>query len=68
MILLTKLDNKKVLVNLENVKCVEMVPDTLIFFTNGESLIVRESLEELTDSVVKFKSLILKRAESAIMS
>lgn len=51
MLMLTKLDNKKVLVNLETVKYLEQVPDTIIFFTNGESLMVKESLEDVEQAV-----------------
>ncbi len=46
MIMLTRLDNSKVLVNLETVKFIESTPDTLLSFLNGDSVMVRESLEE----------------------
>lgn len=62
MILLTKLDNSKILLNLENVKYIETVPDTLILFMNGDSLIIRESLEEVERRVVELKSHIIKNA------
>ena len=52
MILLTKLDNKKILVSLETVKYLESVPDTIIFFTNGESVLIKETLEEVEAAVV----------------
>ncbi|MFK7872940.1 MAG: flagellar FlbD family protein [Oligoflexales bacterium] len=47
MILVTRLDNSKLLVNLDNVKYIESTPDTLIRFMNGDSLMVLESLEEV---------------------
>lgn len=55
MILLTKLDNTKILVNLETVKYAEAVPDTVLRFLNGDSVIVRESLEQIESSVVESK-------------
>lgn len=55
MILLTKLDNKKILVSLESVKYIESVPDTIIFFTNGDSLVVKESLLEVEESVTQHR-------------
>lgn len=56
MILLTKLDNHKILVSLATIKYLESIPDTLIFFTNGDSVIVKESLPEIEQAVVKFQS------------
>lgn len=62
MIILTRLDNSKVLVNLETIKFVEAAPDALISFINGDSLIVRESLEEIHQHVVDYKVKILSLA------
>ena len=64
MIIVTKLDNRKILVNLEAVKYLESIPDTLIFFTNGESVIVRESLEEVRQAVVQYKQSVLDHSAS----
>lgn len=47
MILVTKLDGTKILLNLETVKYLEAVPDTIIFFVNGESVMVKETLQEI---------------------
>lgn len=60
MILLTRLDNSKLLVNLETVKYIEATPDTLIFFLNGDSMIVRESLEEIDQRVLEYRMRALK--------
>ncbi len=65
MILLTKLNNQKILINLETVKYIEAVPDTLIFFTNGESLMVKESLEVLSDAVLSYQAQVFKRSTEA---
>ena len=37
----------QILLCFDNVKYIESAPDTLIFFTNGDSIIVREGLEEV---------------------
>lgn len=63
MIPLTKLDNTKILLSLDNVKYIESTPDTLVFFTNGESVIVRESLDDLLNRVVEFKSKVLNQSQ-----
>lgn len=51
MFLLTKLDKTRVLLTPETIKYIEETPDTLIRFLNGESIIVRESLEEVSSLV-----------------
>ncbi len=61
MILLTKLDDNKILINLDTVKYMESIPDTLILFTNGDSVIVKESLEEIVAAVKIFKAQIIKK-------
>ena len=66
MIILTRLDKAKILVNLETIKYVESTPDTLITFLNGDSLIVRESLEEITDLAVAHKAKILSGQHSSL--
>jgi uncharacterized protein YlzI (FlbEa/FlbD family) len=47
MLLLTKLDQTRVLVPIESIKYIEETPDTLIRFLNGESLIVRENFSTI---------------------
>lgn len=64
MIVLTKLDNQKILVNLETVKYFEAVPDTLVFFTNGESLMVKESLEEVAEIAARYQARVWQHARS----
>ena len=64
LIFLSKLDNSKVLVNLETIKYIESTPDTLIFFINGDSMLVRETLDEVERRVVDFKNKILLNVEN----
>ncbi len=62
LILLTKLDDSPVLINLETVKYCESTPDTRIIFVNGDSVIVKENLETIENKVVALKSRIVKEA------
>jgi flagellar protein FlbD len=55
MILLTRLDNTKLLISLESVKYIESTPDTLITFVNGDTLMVRESLDDIEKSVIDYR-------------
>lgn len=63
LILLTRLDKSKVLVNIDTVKFIESTPDTLISFVNGDSVMVRESLEEIDRAVLQYKVTILKLSQ-----
>lgn len=66
MILLTKLNDQKVLINLETIKYIESVPDTLIFFTNGESVMVKESLEVFSEAVLTYQATVFRRAQEPL--
>ncbi len=62
MILLTKLDQQKVLINLETVKYIESVPDTIIFFTNGDSLMGQESIDAISQAVVEYQAAVFRQS------
>jgi flagellar protein FlbD len=55
MITVTRLDNSKLLINLETIKFIEATPDSLVTFVNGDSLIIRESLEEIERRVIDYR-------------
>lgn len=63
MILLTKLDQQKILINLETVKYIESVPDTIIFFTNGDSVMVLESMEAISQAVVEYQAAVFRHSQ-----
>ena len=65
MIRLTRLDNSPVLVSLEAVKYIEATPDTVVSFLNGDSVIVRESLEEVDNRVLQYRARLLSLAKAA---
>ena len=54
MIELTKLDRKPILLNLDVVKYIEEIPDTLVIFMNGDSVLVKESLAEIQEKTATF--------------
>lgn len=55
MIEVTRLNNKKVIINSELIEYIEANPDTVISLTNGNKFIVKETVEETVDKVVNFK-------------
>lgn len=54
MIVVTRLRGEQVVVNAELIKFIEATPDTIITLTNGEHLIVRESVDEVVRRAVEY--------------
>ena len=59
VIILSRLDKSPVLVNLEAVKLIDSTPDSVIHFVNGDTLIVREPLEEIERRVLEYRQKII---------
>jgi len=55
MIYLTRLNHTPMIVNAELIVTVESTPDTLVTFSNGHQLLVRESLGEVVARVVDYR-------------
>lgn len=54
MVKLTRLNGSMVMVNALLIEMVEAVPDTVVTLTTGKKLIIRESMEEVRETVVDF--------------
>ena len=54
MILLTKLSKDEFVLNAELIRYVERCPDTLITLINGDTLMVRETLDEVIRRTVAY--------------
>lgn len=55
MIKVTCLDDSKLLVNAEKIQSLKNAPDTVITFTNKASMIVKESVEELSGKIIEYR-------------
>ncbi|MDO4302813.1 MAG: flagellar FlbD family protein [Bacillota bacterium] len=55
MIELTKISGSKVLVNPDLIELVEETPDTVIAFTTGRKIIVKESRQEIKNLVKSYR-------------
>ena len=55
MIELTKLNNKKVVINCDLIEYVEASPDTTITLTTGNRFVVRESVDDFINKVIEFR-------------
>lgn len=54
MITMTRLDNRVVVINAEMIKMIEAAPDTIITLINGDTLMVRESVEEVVRRAIDY--------------
>ncbi|MFQ6048242.1 MAG: flagellar FlbD family protein [Phycisphaerae bacterium] len=54
MIVLTRLNDRKLVVNAELIKTVEETPDTMITLLNGDRLLVKESLQEVARRAIEY--------------
>lgn len=55
MIEVTRINDTKILINADLIEMVEETPDTVISFTTGRKLIVKESRQELKSLVKSYK-------------
>lgn len=54
MITVTRLDRRVVVINAEQIKMLEATPDTIITLLNGDTVIVRESVDEVVRRAIDY--------------
>ncbi|MDY6971191.1 MAG: flagellar FlbD family protein [Thermodesulfobacteriota bacterium] len=66
MIEVTRLDNSKLLVNVELIQSLQATPDTVITFTTREKMMVKEPVEEISKRIFNYQCSIHTAAPSAL--
>ena len=66
MILLTRLNNRPLVVNSDMIKFIENTPDTVITLVSGEKIVVRESVAEVMEEIVSFRRRIVAAAGALV--
>lgn len=61
LIEVTKLNDKKILINADLIERVEESPDAMITLTSGSKIIVKESRQEIRKLVIRYKKEILSK-------
>ncbi len=56
MILLTKRNDEKFLLNHRQIQCIEMIPETKIVMVNHDYFLVHESAEEIIDKIANYNA------------
>jgi len=52
---LTKLNDTAIFVNVDQIETLEATPDTVITFTNGKKIVVKESVESIINKTIEYK-------------
>jgi len=60
MIFLTRFDGTEVVVNCDLIVTVEKIPDTVLFLTTGDRIMVRESVEEVVERATAYRHRVLQ--------
>jgi flagellar protein FlbD len=55
MITVTRLDGVRVLLNDELIETIQQTPDTMVSLVNGQTLLVRDTPDELVQRVIEFR-------------
>ena len=55
MIQVTRLDDSKVILNVEKIQSLRSTPDTVITLTNSVSMIVQEPVEEISRRIIEYQ-------------
>jgi flagellar protein FlbD len=54
MIQVTRLDDRRIILNANLIKCIERTPDTIVTLTTGDKIIVRETPEEVVGRIIDY--------------
>ena len=58
MIKLTRLNEKKIVINAEMIKFIEETPDTMITLRDSDKVLVRESVDEVILKAIEYSRII----------
>ena len=68
MIVLTKRNHEKFLVNHNQIQCIEMIPESKIVFINRDYVIVRETPEEIIKKITEYNAKVMDIHRSVTVS
>lgn len=55
MIILTKLNEKRIVINEDQVECIDLIPESKIIMMNGRYHVVKESPEEIVQKTIEYR-------------
>lgn len=60
MICVTRLNDSELYINPDLIEFVEETPNTVVSFSTGRKVVVKESIEEIIERIVSFKNKIFR--------
>lgn len=63
MIRLRKLNNEELILNENQIECIQLIPETKIIMMNQEFYIVADSADEVLDKIIEFRRKVLELPE-----
>lgn len=61
MIPVTRLSGEQYMINSELIESLEATPDTVIRLTTGKNVVVKESIDEIIDKIIRYKQKIFSQ-------
>ena len=58
MIILTKLNKQRIVINEDQVECIDLIPESKVIMMNGRFHVVRETPEEIIEKTIEYKGAI----------
>jgi len=55
MIAVTRLNGKRFVINAEQIRYIEITPDTMITLMNGDKIMVKEDLEQVVGLAIQYQ-------------
>jgi flagellar protein FlbD len=56
MIKVTRLNDSTLIINVDMIRSLQAIPETVITFTNNDKIMVKEPLEEVSQRIVEYQS------------
>ena len=54
MIMLTKLNDTRIVLNCDHIESIELIPESKVLMTNGKFYIVKEKAEEIIEKTIEY--------------
>lgn len=54
MIMLTKLNDAKIVLNCAHIESIELIPESKVLMTNGKFYLVKEGAEEIMEKTIEY--------------
>lgn len=59
MIKVTRLDKREMVINADLIETIEATPDTIITLVTGKKILVRDTVDEVVEKIVKYREKVM---------